>query len=119
VAHRADRRRQREGTSDQHGTVNTNRGVRRAPLQHHDQVFWGSDAGNFAAAFLTDPSIFDKEEMRRAESLPTGAPRHGSLEFVGSAPPHDPMLTIVSVGFREGQLKDKPPSRSYSGSFIL
>jgi 2-hydroxychromene-2-carboxylate isomerase len=42
------------------------------------QVFWGSDAIDFAAAFLTDPSVLDNEEMQRAEILPIGASRHGS-----------------------------------------
>jgi 2-hydroxychromene-2-carboxylate isomerase len=42
------------------------------------QVFWGSDALDFAAAYLTDPSILDDGEMRRAETLPIAAARPGS-----------------------------------------
>jgi len=40
-----------------------------------EQVFWGSDALDFAAAYLTDPGILDDAEMRRAETLPVAATR--------------------------------------------
>jgi 2-hydroxychromene-2-carboxylate isomerase len=39
------------------------------------QVFWGSDAVDFAVAYLTDPGIFDDAEMRRADALPIAATR--------------------------------------------
>jgi 2-hydroxychromene-2-carboxylate isomerase len=39
------------------------------------QVFWGSDATDFAAAYLRDPGILESEEMRRADALPVGASR--------------------------------------------
>jgi 2-hydroxychromene-2-carboxylate isomerase len=42
-----------------------------------DEVFWGSDAVDFAAAYLKNPVILD-DEMRRADSLPIGATRPGS-----------------------------------------
>jgi 2-hydroxychromene-2-carboxylate isomerase len=43
-----------------------------------DEVFWGSDAVDFAAAYLKDPGILDNEEIRRADTLPIGASRSGS-----------------------------------------
>jgi 2-hydroxychromene-2-carboxylate isomerase len=43
-----------------------------------EQVFWGSDAVEFAAAYLANPGILDNEEMQRAGSLPIGASRPGS-----------------------------------------
>jgi 2-hydroxychromene-2-carboxylate isomerase len=46
-------------------------------LQVGDEVFWGSDAVDFAAAYLRDPGILD-DEMRRADTLPIGAARPGS-----------------------------------------
>jgi 2-hydroxychromene-2-carboxylate isomerase len=42
-----------------------------------DEVFWGSDALEFAAAYLTNPEILD-EAMRHADMLPIGASRRGS-----------------------------------------
>jgi 2-hydroxychromene-2-carboxylate isomerase len=39
-----------------------------------DEVFWGSDAVDFAAAYLKNPDILD-EEMQRADALPIGASR--------------------------------------------
>ena len=44
-----------------------------------EQVFWGSDALEFAAAYLANPGILDNEEMQRAGSLPIGASRPGSI----------------------------------------
>jgi hypothetical protein len=38
-------------------------------------VFWGSDAVDFAAAYLTDPSILATDEIRNANALPIGASR--------------------------------------------
>jgi 2-hydroxychromene-2-carboxylate isomerase len=43
-----------------------------------EQVFWGSDAVDFAAAYLTDPSILATDEIRNADALPIGASRPGS-----------------------------------------
>jgi 2-hydroxychromene-2-carboxylate isomerase len=40
-----------------------------------EQVFWGNDALDFAAAYLTDPGILDDAEMRRAATLPVAASR--------------------------------------------
>lgn len=40
-----------------------------------DQIFWGSDAADFAAAYLTDPTLLSSEEMIRAATLPMGAER--------------------------------------------
>lgn len=40
-----------------------------------DQLFWGNDSVDFAAAFLQDPSILETEEMQRIASLPVGAAR--------------------------------------------
>jgi 2-hydroxychromene-2-carboxylate isomerase len=42
-----------------------------------EQVFWGSDAVDFAAAYLKNPDILD-EEMRHADDVPIGASRLGS-----------------------------------------
>ena len=54
-------------------------GVFGVPSLCIDQhVFWGSDAVDFAAAYLRDPGILSTEEMLRAGSLPTGASRRGS-----------------------------------------
>jgi len=39
-----------------------------------DELFWGSDAFGFAAAYLDNPGILD-EEMRHADTLPIGASR--------------------------------------------
>jgi 2-hydroxychromene-2-carboxylate isomerase len=41
------------------------------------EVFWGSDAVDFAAAYLKNPGVLD-EEMRHADALPIGAARRGS-----------------------------------------
>jgi 2-hydroxychromene-2-carboxylate isomerase len=41
------------------------------------EVFWGSDAVEFAAAYLKNPEILDAE-MRHADTLPIGASRRGS-----------------------------------------
>jgi hypothetical protein len=46
-------------------------------LQVGDEVFWGSDAVEFAGAYLTNPGIVD-DEMRHADTLPIGAARPGS-----------------------------------------
>jgi 2-hydroxychromene-2-carboxylate isomerase len=43
-----------------------------------EQVFWGSDAVDFAAAYLIDPSVLASEEIKRADALPIGASRPGS-----------------------------------------
>jgi hypothetical protein len=42
-----------------------------------DELFWGSDALGFAAAYLDNPGILD-EEMRHADTLPIGASRPGA-----------------------------------------
>ncbi len=42
-----------------------------------DELFWGSDALDFAAAYLKNPGILD-EEMRHADMLPIGASRPGA-----------------------------------------
>jgi 2-hydroxychromene-2-carboxylate isomerase len=42
-----------------------------------DEVFWGSDAVDFASAYLKNPNILD-EAMRHADTLPIGASRPGS-----------------------------------------
>lgn len=39
-----------------------------------DELFWGSDALDFAAAYLENPGVLD-EEMRHADTLPIGASR--------------------------------------------
>jgi 2-hydroxychromene-2-carboxylate isomerase len=39
------------------------------------QVFWGSDSVDFAAAYLMDPGILATHEMMRADTLPVGASR--------------------------------------------
>jgi len=40
-----------------------------------EQGFWGSDAVDFAAAYLLDPDILATQEMRRVDTLPVGALR--------------------------------------------
>ena len=42
-----------------------------------DEVFWGSDAVDFAAAYLKNPGILD-EEIQHADALPIGASRPGA-----------------------------------------
>jgi 2-hydroxychromene-2-carboxylate isomerase len=42
-----------------------------------EEVFWGSDAIDFAAAYLKNPGILDAE-MHHADALPIGATRPGS-----------------------------------------
>jgi 2-hydroxychromene-2-carboxylate isomerase len=42
-----------------------------------DEIFWGSDAVDFAAAYLKNPGILD-EEMQHADTLPIGASRPGA-----------------------------------------
>jgi 2-hydroxychromene-2-carboxylate isomerase len=39
------------------------------------ELFWGSDATDFAAAYLADPSLLARGEMLRATSIPIGASR--------------------------------------------
>lgn len=39
------------------------------------EVFWGSDAVDFAAEYLTQPGILEDAEMRRAATLPVAASR--------------------------------------------
>ena len=46
-------------------------------LQVGDEVFWGSDAAEFATAYLENPGILD-EQMQHADTLPIGASRPGS-----------------------------------------
>jgi hypothetical protein len=43
-----------------------------------EHVFWGSDAVDFAAAYLTDPGVLAADEIRNADALPIGASRSGS-----------------------------------------
>ena len=40
-----------------------------------EQLFWGNDSVDFAAAYLHDPGILDTDEMRRIDSLPVAAVR--------------------------------------------
>jgi 2-hydroxychromene-2-carboxylate isomerase len=52
------------------------RGVFGVPsLCIDEQVFWGNDSVDFAAAYLLDPGVLATEEMNRANSLPIGASR--------------------------------------------
>ena len=52
------------------------RGVFGVPtLAIGDELFWGSDATDFAAAYLNDPSLLASDEMLRAASIPIGASR--------------------------------------------
>jgi 2-hydroxychromene-2-carboxylate isomerase len=46
-------------------------------LRVGDEVFWGSDMVDFAAAYLKNPDTLD-EEMRQADTLPIGASRLAS-----------------------------------------
>ena len=39
------------------------------------QLFWGADSFSMMLGFLANPHIFDTAEMRRIETLPTGATR--------------------------------------------
>jgi len=39
------------------------------------QLFWGTDAMPMARAYLANPLLFEDEEMRRVEALPTGVDR--------------------------------------------
>ncbi len=43
-----------------------------------EQLFWGSDAVDFAAAYLTDPGVLATEEIKRADSLSFAPSRPGS-----------------------------------------
>jgi 2-hydroxychromene-2-carboxylate isomerase len=50
------------------------RGVFGVPtLRVGQQLFWGSDAVDFAAAYLADPGVLDTEQMKLAEATPMGA----------------------------------------------
>jgi 2-hydroxychromene-2-carboxylate isomerase len=52
------------------------RGVFGVPtLAIGDDMFWGSDALEFALAALDDPSLMSNEEMQRAAQVPSGADR--------------------------------------------
>jgi 2-hydroxychromene-2-carboxylate isomerase len=44
-------------------------------LSIDEQLFWGNDSVDFAAAYVHDPGILDTEEMRRIDSLPVAAAR--------------------------------------------
>ena len=39
------------------------------------EIFWGSDAVEFAKAYIADPAILQRDEMRRLAMLPVGASR--------------------------------------------
>ena len=41
----------------------------------NEQRFWGDDAHEFVAAYLSDPDILNLPEMKRIENLPVGATR--------------------------------------------
>ena len=41
----------------------------------NEEQFWGADALAFVQAFLRDPELLGREEMRRADALPVGAAR--------------------------------------------
>jgi len=43
-----------------------------------DEVFWGSDSVDFAAAYLEDRTVLATEEMRRAATLRVGTRRPGA-----------------------------------------
>ncbi len=54
----------------------TRKGVFGVPtLLIEEQLFWGNDAVDFAAAYLRDPSILATEDMRRIDTLPVGVSR--------------------------------------------
>ncbi len=40
-----------------------------------DELFWGADAMPMAEAFLADPALFERGEMARLATLPTGIER--------------------------------------------
>jgi 2-hydroxychromene-2-carboxylate isomerase len=40
-----------------------------------EQLFWGNDSVDFAAAYLKDPSILDTPDMKRIDTLPVGVTR--------------------------------------------
>jgi len=64
----------RDGTAEA-----VQRGVFGVPsLCIDEQVFWGNDAVDFAAAYLANPGILTTEEIKRADTLPIGAARTGS-----------------------------------------
>lgn len=44
-------------------------------LASGDELFWGSDAHDFALAVLADPALLETPEMRRVSSLPIGIRR--------------------------------------------
>jgi 2-hydroxychromene-2-carboxylate isomerase len=57
-------------------TLAAQRGIFGVPsLAIDEQVFWGSDAIDFATAYLIDPDILATEEIKRADALPIGASR--------------------------------------------
>jgi len=41
----------------------------------NDELFWGADAIDFAAAYLADPSVIDNPDVRRLDALPIGVSR--------------------------------------------
>jgi len=52
------------------------RGVFGVPTLGIDEhLFWGSDAIDFAVAYLADASVLSMKEIKRADSLPFGASR--------------------------------------------
>jgi 2-hydroxychromene-2-carboxylate isomerase len=52
------------------------RGVFGVPTFYiNEQLFWGSDATDFAAAYLVNPGILMAEEFKRAETTPVSASR--------------------------------------------
>jgi len=42
-----------------------------------DQLFWGADSFSMLLGFLAEPGLFETPEMRRIDTLPTGATRKG------------------------------------------
>ncbi|MDA0226195.1 MAG: 2-hydroxychromene-2-carboxylate isomerase [Proteobacteria bacterium] len=42
------------------------------------ELFWGADAVDFLKAYLADPSLLERAEMKRLTALPVGAARKGA-----------------------------------------
>ena len=50
-----------------------------------EELFWGTDAMGLARAYLANPRLFEDEEMRRVDRLPTGAVRPHQVEAAASS----------------------------------
>jgi DSBA-like thioredoxin domain len=50
-----------------------------------NELFWGTDSMALARAYLANPRLFEDDEMRRVDRLPSGAARPRRAEATASS----------------------------------